>query len=68
MEPRVRLDDQDVHRPKCGLGSSRARYIAIRVLSTLILYVDAGPIQFVGPYANDINYTLMLELGAQFHF
>ncbi|PPS19908.1 hypothetical protein GOBAR_AA00667 [Gossypium barbadense] len=31
-------------------------------------YLSSGPIQFVGPYANDINYTLMLELGAQFHF
>ncbi|XVE72436.1 hypothetical protein DITRI_Ditri11bG0039400 [Diplodiscus trichospermus] len=25
-------------------------------------YISPGPIQFVGPFANDINYTLMLEL------
>ncbi|KAI9176593.1 hypothetical protein LWI28_004748 [Acer negundo] len=28
-------------------------------------YVSPGPIQFVGPTANDINHTLILELGAQ---
>ncbi|TXG55412.1 hypothetical protein EZV62_020668 [Acer yangbiense] len=28
-------------------------------------YVSPGPIQFVGPIANDINHTLILELGAQ---
>ncbi|KAK9285430.1 hypothetical protein L1049_024623 [Liquidambar formosana] len=28
-------------------------------------YVSPGPIQFVGPAANDISHTLMLELGAQ---
>ncbi|GAY55211.1 hypothetical protein CUMW_162660 [Citrus unshiu] len=27
------------------------------------LYVSPGPIQFVGPNANDINHTLKLELG-----
>ncbi|XWS30981.1 hypothetical protein CRYUN_Cryun23aG0037800 [Craigia yunnanensis] len=29
-------------------------------------YISPGPIQFVGPCANDINYTLMLEHDAQF--
>ncbi|XP_059451576.1 pyrophosphate--fructose 6-phosphate 1-phosphotransferase subunit beta-like [Corylus avellana] len=28
-------------------------------------YVSPGPIQFVGPTANAINYTLLLELGVQ---
>ncbi|KAJ9686506.1 hypothetical protein PVL29_015417 [Vitis rotundifolia] len=28
-------------------------------------YVSPGPVQFVGPTANEINHTLMLELGAQ---
>ncbi|XP_062153148.1 pyrophosphate--fructose 6-phosphate 1-phosphotransferase subunit beta-like [Alnus glutinosa] len=28
-------------------------------------YVNPGPIQFVGPTANTINYTLLLELGAE---
>jgi pyrophosphate--fructose-6-phosphate 1-phosphotransferase len=27
-------------------------------------YLSPGPIQFSGPTANDINYTLKLELGA----
>ncbi|XP_022771746.1 pyrophosphate--fructose 6-phosphate 1-phosphotransferase subunit beta-like [Durio zibethinus] len=27
-------------------------------------YISPGPIQFVGPFANKINYTLTLELGA----
>ncbi|XP_021274377.1 pyrophosphate--fructose 6-phosphate 1-phosphotransferase subunit beta-like [Herrania umbratica] len=31
-------------------------------------YLSPGPVQFVGPFANDINYTLMLELGAQFPY
>ncbi|KAE8676331.1 Pyrophosphate--fructose 6-phosphate 1-phosphotransferase subunit beta [Hibiscus syriacus] len=31
-------------------------------------YISPGPIQFVGPFANDINHTVMLELGAQFLF
>lgn len=29
------------------------------------LFSFAGPVQFVGPTANEINHTLMLELGAQ---
>ncbi|XP_042521132.1 pyrophosphate--fructose 6-phosphate 1-phosphotransferase subunit beta [Macadamia integrifolia] len=28
-------------------------------------YVSPGPIQFIGPAANDISHTLLLELGAQ---
>ncbi|KAJ4976475.1 hypothetical protein NE237_001581 [Protea cynaroides] len=28
-------------------------------------YVSPGPIQFIGPSSNDINHTLLLELGAQ---
>ncbi|KAK2649065.1 hypothetical protein Ddye_016554 [Dipteronia dyeriana] len=28
-------------------------------------YVSPGPIQFVGPTADDINHTLIPELGAQ---
>ncbi|KAJ7964810.1 Pyrophosphate--fructose 6-phosphate 1-phosphotransferase subunit beta [Quillaja saponaria] len=28
-------------------------------------YVCPGPVQFIGPTANDINYTLKLELGVQ---
>ncbi|KAL2480775.1 Pyrophosphate--fructose 6-phosphate 1-phosphotransferase subunit beta 1 [Abeliophyllum distichum] len=28
-------------------------------------YISPGPVQFVGPTSNDINHTLMLELGAQ---
>ncbi|KAK9681485.1 hypothetical protein RND81_10G006100 [Saponaria officinalis] len=28
-------------------------------------YISPGPIQFVGPTSNAVNYTLLLELGAQ---
>ncbi|KAF8414147.1 hypothetical protein HHK36_002146 [Tetracentron sinense] len=28
-------------------------------------YISPGPIQFIGPASNDINHTLLLELGAQ---
>ncbi|XP_042478863.1 pyrophosphate--fructose 6-phosphate 1-phosphotransferase subunit beta-like [Macadamia integrifolia] len=28
-------------------------------------YICPGPIQFIGPASNDINHTLLLELGAQ---
>ncbi|XP_059661114.1 pyrophosphate--fructose 6-phosphate 1-phosphotransferase subunit beta-like [Cornus florida] len=28
-------------------------------------FINPGPVQFVGPRANDISHTLMLELGAQ---
>ncbi|XP_042474190.1 pyrophosphate--fructose 6-phosphate 1-phosphotransferase subunit beta-like [Zingiber officinale] len=28
-------------------------------------YISPGPIQFIGPGSNDVNHTLLLELGAQ---
>ncbi|ONK59554.1 uncharacterized protein A4U43_C08F7660 [Asparagus officinalis] len=28
-------------------------------------YISPGPIQFIGPGSNDLNHTLLLELGAQ---
>ncbi|XP_010244159.1 PREDICTED: pyrophosphate--fructose 6-phosphate 1-phosphotransferase subunit beta [Nelumbo nucifera] len=28
-------------------------------------YISPGPVQFIGPHSDDINHTLLLELGAQ---